>query len=148
MSQVWMENAVNQMKVEPELGYCVACGKNTKWTLCACHHCRKDPIGTCMECRRESLGGVPRIQENGEPKKMMEFPKEHHEAFSAGYLHGQRSIFLTMVKDAREALKQLVETGDPHENVNCPQDDTCECKLAARINEILGDLEKSRRCAL
>lgn len=135
------------MKTETELGYCVACGKNTRWTVCKCHHCRKDPIATCTQCRRESLSGIPAIQENDQPKKMMEFPKEHHEAFSAGYLHGQRSIYVTMVKDAREALKELVETGDPHDKANCPQDDTCDCPLAAKINEILGDLERSTRWA-
>lgn len=133
------------MKNESGTGYCVTCGKNTEWKICNCLHCQRDAIATCTQCRRESLGGIPKIQDNDEPKKMMEFPKEHHEAFSAGYLHGQRSIYTTMVKDAREALKQLVEIGDPHEDSRCPQDDTCECKLAAKINEILGDLERSER---
>ena len=135
------------MKTESATGYCVKCGKNTEWTICNCHHCRKDPIATCTQCRRESLGGVPAFQDNDQPKKMMEFPKDHHEAFTAGYLHGQRSIYTTMVKDAHEVIKQLVEIGDPHEHINCPQDDTCECKLAAKVNEILSDLEKSSRWA-
>lgn len=132
------------MKTEEKPGYCIGCRKNTKWTVCNCLHCKKDPIATCTQCRREVIGGVPMIQNNDEPKKMREFPAEHHDAFSAGYFYGQRSVFSTMVQDAREALKQLVEVGDPHENPKCPQDDTCECKLAAKINEIIGDLERSK----
>jgi len=45
------------------------------------------------------------------------------------------------LKDARETLKELVEVGGPHEDVDCPEDDTCSCKLAKRVNGILKEHE-------
>jgi len=36
-----------------------------------------------------------------------------------------------------EVIRELVEVGSPHEDVDCPEDDTCECKLAARVNAVL-----------
>lgn len=38
-----------------------------------------------------------------------------------------------------DVIRQLVEVGSPHEDVNCPEDDTCECKLAALVNRVLAD---------
>ena len=49
---------------------------------------------------------------------------------------------LCIVEECRAAalvdvIRELVEVGSPHEDVMCPEDDTCECVLAKRINAIL-----------
>lgn len=45
---------------------------------------------------------------NDELKKMMDFPKDHHSAFTAGYLNGQKSICDTLVKDVEKQNDALV----------------------------------------
>jgi hypothetical protein len=48
---------------------------------------------------------------------------------------------LCIVEECRAAglvdvLRELVVIGSPHEDVTCPEDDTCECVLAKRLNAI------------
>lgn len=40
-------------------------------------------------------------------------------------------------KGLADVIRQLIEVGSPHEDVACPEDDTCECKLAERVNAVL-----------
>lgn len=62
----------------------------------------------------------------------MTFEKCRHEVEEA----------LCIVEECRarglaDVIRRLVEVGSPHEDVNCPEDDTCECKLAAIVNRAL-----------
>lgn len=43
-----------------------------------------------------------------------------------------------------DVIRELVDVGSPHEDLNCPEDDTCECKLAARVNAVLAQ-ESARK---
>ena len=50
-------------------------------------------------------------------------------------------------KGLAEVIRRLVNVGSPHEDVACPEDDTCECKLASLVNQVLyaeGEREKYR----
>lgn len=49
----------------------------------------------------------------------------------------------------QELVAEFVEGGeiDPHEeDPKCPQDDTCECKRAKRLNDALRGYEEKRKC--
>lgn len=62
----------------------------------------------CEECGFVEPAGCPGTAHVCGPKKMFDFPESHHDAFTAGYLNGQKSIVDTLLKDANlevEALK-------------------------------------------
>ena len=63
------------------------------------------------------------------------FDRESHEYIT----HACRDIpfLLALVRKQREALMALVESGIEHDDLTCPEDDTCVCQTIRLVNEAL-----------
>lgn len=63
------------------------------------YECKGCADAVCPQCGCLSTRG---LRADNLPKRGMDFPPEHREAFDNGYLWGQESIVNTLLKDAKE----------------------------------------------